>query len=178
MLPLDPANARKLFGEIARPALAPLTCDDALVYDLSDFYLTLGAVVNGGFSQKERSKNDHLNFLSDYLGQAASPQEVAPLAQLIQSAGVTKQRREGLWVSLGGFLEYMQTDNRSFSASLPSLHFPELENSLEKYRQRNHACETDSSGPASPSQGGAAAVKKASTSNPEAALLLRRDPAE
>ena len=73
MLPLDPVNARKLFGEIARPMLAPLTCDDALVYDLSDFYQALGAVVNGAFTQKQHSKNDHLNFLTDYLGQAASP---------------------------------------------------------------------------------------------------------
>jgi len=58
MLPLDPANARKLFGDIARPTLASLTCDDALVYDLSDFYLALSAVVNSTFTQKERAKND------------------------------------------------------------------------------------------------------------------------
>ena len=164
MLPLDPAIARKLFGDIARPGLAPLTCDDALVYDLSDFYQALGAVVNGAFSQKERSKFEHLNFLSDYLGQAASPQEVPPLALLIRSAAVTAQQREGLWANLGGLLETMQTDNRSFSASLPSLTFPELQSSLEKYQQRNHACETDTvSAPSPPSKIGAQAAKKPST---------------
>ncbi|MGA2216038.1 MAG: hypothetical protein ABSH31_22385 [Bryobacteraceae bacterium] len=49
------------------------------------------------------------------------------------------------------------------SASLPSLHLPELDNSLDKYRRKNHVCETDSSNPAGPSQDGAAAVKKPST---------------
>src|SRR5579864_1232184 len=38
MLPVDPAKARGLFQTIPRPALAKLTCDDALVYDVSDFY--------------------------------------------------------------------------------------------------------------------------------------------
>jgi hypothetical protein len=164
MLLLDPANARKLFAGIARPMLTPLTCDDALVYDLSDFYQALGAIANSAFTPKEHSKNEHLNFLIDHLGQAASPQEVAPLAQLIQGAGVTTQQREGLWASLGGLLENMQTDNRSFSASLPSLNIPELQTSLEKYRQKNHACETDASvTPSGPSKIPAPDAKKPST---------------
>jgi hypothetical protein len=161
MLPLDAPAARKLFGEIARPRLAPLTCDDALVYDLPDFYQTLGAVVNGAFTQKERSKNEHLNFLADYLGQAASPQEVPSLAQVIQGAGVSAQQREGLWAALGGLLENMQTDNRSFSASLSSLNLAELQSSLEKYRQKNHACDTDTANaPAGPSNGASQAARK------------------
>ena len=164
MLLLDPANARKLFADIARPRLTPLTCDDALVYDLSDFYQALGAIANSAFTPKEHSKNEHLNFLIDHLGQAASPQEVAPLAQLIQGAGVTTQQREGLWASLGGLLENMQTDNRSVSASLPSLNIPELQTSLEKYRQKNHACETDASvTPSGPSKIPAPDAKKPST---------------
>jgi hypothetical protein len=152
MLPIDPANARKLFGDIARPTLASLTCDDALVYDLSDFYLSLSAVVNSTFTQKERAKNDQLTFLSDYLGQAVSPMEVAPLALAIQSVTATAQQREGLLARVGGLLENMQTDSRSFSASLPALNamsLPELQSSLEKYRQKNHACAGDGKGDSS-----------------------------
>jgi len=148
MLALEPANARKLFGEIARPRLSPLTCDDALVYDLSDFYQALGAVVNGTFTPKERAKDEHLNFLGDYLGQATSPQELGPLAQVVQSAGATAQQRQALWARLGGLLESMQTDDRSFSASLPalnSLSVAEMQTSLEKYRQKSHGCATDAS---------------------------------
>jgi hypothetical protein len=145
MLPVNPVNARKLFGDIAHPTLAQLSCDDAVIYDLSDFYQTLGAVVDSTFDRQQRAKNEHLTFLADYLEQASSPQEINPLAQIVQSAGVTPQQREGLWASLGGLLENLQTDNRSFSASLASLDRPELQSSIEKYRSKNHACETDSS---------------------------------
>src|ERR1700737_2013593 len=34
LLSIDAAKARELFQEIARPTLTPLTCDDALVYDV------------------------------------------------------------------------------------------------------------------------------------------------
>jgi hypothetical protein len=167
MLPLDSANARKLFGEIARPMLAPLTCDDALVYDLSDFYQALGAVVNGTFTPKERAKDEHLNFLNDYLGQATSPQEIEPLAQVIPSVGATPQQREGLWARLGGLLESMQTDERSYAASLPglgALTLIELHSSLDKYRQKYHACEGDaSSAPPDASKKAAPATKNPST---------------
>jgi len=146
MLPLDPAKARRMFTEIARPMLPALTCDDALFYDLSDYYQALSAVVNGSFSQKERAKDGHLNFLSDYLGQAASPLELAPIAQVIESVSVTNQQRQGLWARLGGLMESIQADDRSLSAALPalnSLSLPELQSSLEKYRQKSHGCEGD-----------------------------------
>jgi len=148
MLPLDPANARKLFGEIARPTLAPLTCDDALVYDLSDFYQSLSAVVNGTFTPKERAKDEHLSLLSDYLGQATSPLELAPLVQVILGASLTEQQKQALMARLEALLESMQTDDRSFSAALSALHslsLAELQTSLEKYRRRNHECASDAS---------------------------------
>jgi hypothetical protein len=151
MLPLDSAGARRLFTEIPRPMLAPLTCDDALYYDVSDFYQALNVVVNGAFNPKERAKEDHLNFLSDYLGQASSPLELAPMAQVIEGVTATAPQRQGLWARLGGLLENMQMDDRSWSASLPavnSLNVPELQASLDKFRQRSHGCESDSTIPA------------------------------
>jgi len=166
MLPVDPAVARHLFGEIARPELSPLTCDDALFYDLSDFYEALSAVVASTFTQKERAKDAHLIFLTDYLGVAASPLEAAPLAQVIQNAGVTAQQRQGLWAGLSGLLENVRTDDRSFSASLPalnSLRIPEMQASLEKYRSKNHGCQGDSISPPGPSKNAAPAVKNTST---------------
>jgi hypothetical protein len=167
MLPLDSANARKLFGEISRPMLSSLTCDDALVYDLSDFYQTLGAVVNSTFTPKERAKDEQLNFLNDYLGQASSPLELGPLAQAVQSVSATTQQRQGLWARVSGLLESVQTDDRSFSASLPLLNLltvPEMQTSLEKYRQKGHGCESDaSSTPPNASNNAAPAAKKPST---------------
>jgi hypothetical protein len=170
MLPLDTANARRLFVEIARPTLPQLTCDDALAYDLSDFYQVLSAVVDGTFTPKERAKDEHLNFLTDYLGQATSPAEVPPLALVVQSVGATAQQRQGLWARLGGLLESMQTDDRSFSSSLPaldSLSLPEMQASLAKYRQKSHGCESDSSSaPSDASKNAASTTPKPTAPKP------------
>src|SRR6266850_1688280 len=63
MTPIDSTRARAMFQEILRPALTPLTCDDALVYDVSDYYRTLGMIVDASFNEKERKKDEHINFL-------------------------------------------------------------------------------------------------------------------
>jgi hypothetical protein len=161
MLPLDPSKARDLFGQIVKPPLAPLTCDDALVYEPSDFYQALSAVVNGAFTPKERAKEEHFNLLIDYVGQVTSPSQLAPLAVAAESAGVTAGQRQILWARFNGLLESMQPDDRSFGASLAALsalNTPGVQASLEKYRQKNHGCATD----AAPSSG-AQTTKKPGT---------------
>jgi hypothetical protein len=68
-------------------------------------------------------------------------------------------------VQFNGLLESMRTDDRSFAASLPALSdltTPGTPAALEKYRQRNHGCETDAAPPA-PSSSNQHAPKKAST---------------
>jgi hypothetical protein len=146
MLPLDPGKARELFGQIVKPTLAPLTCDDALVYEPSAFYQALSTVVNGAFTPQERAKEEHVNLLLDALSQVASPSQLAPLAGAIESAGVTAGQRQILWARFNGVLENMQPDDRSFPVSLPALsvlNTPGIQGSLEKYRQKSHGCATD-----------------------------------
>jgi hypothetical protein len=146
LLSLDAAKARELFQEISKPQLAPLTCDDALVYDVSDFHQTLGEVANAAFSQKDRDKEEHVNFLLDYLGQATSPAQLAPLARLIKAVNVSAAQREILWNRFNGLLEGVQADDRSFSASLGDLTplvTPEMQASFEKYRQKATGCRDD-----------------------------------
>jgi hypothetical protein len=147
LLTLDPAKARELFQNIPRPTLTPLTCDDALFYDVSDFYQTLGAVANSAFTVKERDKEEHVNFLLDSLGQATSPAQLAPLARVIQAANVTPAQREILWNRFNGLLEGVQTDDRrSFSASLGDLSqlvTLEMQGSFDKYRQKSGVCKDD-----------------------------------
>jgi hypothetical protein len=147
MLPVDPSKARELFQTIPRPALAKLTCDDALVYDVSDFYQALGAVFEGAFTAQERKKEEHLNFLLDYLGQATSPAQLAPIARLIKGAGVSAQQREILWNRFNGLLEGMQPDDRSFAAALDEINreiTPEIQASFEKFKQKSTGCPDDS----------------------------------
>src|ERR1700733_7616543 len=146
MLPLDPSKARDLFGQMVKPTLAPLSCDDALVYEPSEFYRALSAVVNGGFAPKEKAKEEHINLLLESLSQTTSPSQLAPLARAVENTGVTAVQQQILWVRFNGLLESMQPDARSFSASLPALSAlstPGTQAALEKYRQKNHGCEAE-----------------------------------
>ncbi len=132
---------------MVNPTLAPLTCDDALVYEPSELYQALTAVVNGAFTPKEKAKDLHFNLLIDSLGQVTSPSQLPPFATAIESAGVTAAQRQILWARFNGLLESMQPDARSFAASLPALSVltaPSSQASFEKYRQKSHGCETDS----------------------------------
>ncbi len=115
MLAIDVPKARELFEEIPPPALTPLSCDDALVYDLTNFYQILGAIVNRSFTEKERAKQDHVNFLLGYLARVSSPLQFPPLADVIGTVSVTPAQREVLWSKFYGLLESMPPDGRAFS---------------------------------------------------------------
>ncbi len=162
MLLLDQGKGREMFAQIVKPTLAPLTCDDALAYEPTEYYGALTDVVNEGFTPKEKAKEEHINVLLDALAQVTSPLQLAPLASAIQDAGVTPAQRQMLWTRLTGLLENMQPDERSFAASLTGLsgwNTPGLQPALEKYRQKNHGCETD----AAPQSSDQQASKKPST---------------
>jgi hypothetical protein len=151
MVPIDAARARVMFQEIPKPQLTPLTCDDALVYDVSDYYQVLGTVVSSSFNEKERKKDENVNFFLDYLLQATSPAQVAPLAAAIKSVSVTPEQREILWNRLGGLLESIQPDDRSYAASLTEIERtvpPALHASLEKYSKKSSGCRDDAATPA------------------------------
>jgi hypothetical protein len=154
MLSPDPAKGRELFSQMVKPTLAPLSCDDPLVYEPSAFYQALSGVVLQGFTPKEKAKEEHFNLLIDSLGQVTSPTQLSPLAAAITPAGVTAMQRQILWARFNGLLESMQPDDRSFGASLTALsavNTPGVQASLDKYRQKNHGCATDAA--PSPSSG-------------------------
>jgi len=145
MVPIDPAQARKLIQEIPPPVFEPLSCDDALFYDVSDFYLALTAVVNSSFSAQERAKEEHVNFLLGYVGQVYSPSQLIPLAQTIRGAGVTNEQREVLWARFNALLPNLQSDDRSFSALLAEPPAG-MDFIVAAVRQRSAGCKGDSAG--------------------------------
>src|ERR1700680_3791670 len=147
MWAIDKANARDLFRDIPPPVLAPLTCDDAMVYDVADFYRTIGIIANTAFSEMERAKEEHINFLLDYLGQAGSPLQLTPLARLIKNANATPAQTELLWTEFKGLLESIQGDERSNTAALAAISAeggPGLQVSFDKYEQTAQICKNDS----------------------------------
>lgn len=120
MLPLDPAKARELFRQIPPPALAPLACDSPLVYEPSDYYQALTAVVNGAFTPKEREKEEHVNLLLDAVGQVTSPSQLAPLDAAVKGVSVTAAQREILEARLGA-LSAQYAREKQDCASPPKL---------------------------------------------------------
>jgi len=149
MLAIDKVRARDLFQDIPTPVLAPLTCDDAMVYDVADFYQTMGTIANTAFSEKERAKEEHISFVLDYLGQATSPAQLAPLARVIKGTNATPAQLELLWNRLNGLLESVSGDARSYSAALSAIgseSAPEMQASFEKYKQRGQMCKNDAGG--------------------------------
>ena len=142
MVPVDPAAARKLIQEIPPPVFEPLSCDDALFYDVSDFYQALTSVVNSSFSPQERAKDEHVNFLLGYIGQLTSPAQLIPLAQTIQSASVTNEQREVLWARFNAGVPNLQSDDRSFSAVLANP-APGMDSIVSAIRQRGAGCKND-----------------------------------
>jgi hypothetical protein len=118
MLRIDPAAARKLLQSIPPPRFDPLSCDDALFYDVADFYQAVGSVVNSAFTPQERAKEEDVNFLLDYIGQATNPAQLVPLARAIQGAGVNNAQREILWTKFNAMLPNLQADDRSVSGLL------------------------------------------------------------
>jgi len=96
MLALDKPAAREMFSAIAKPALDALPCEPSLAYDPSDFYRTLGAIARATFTPADRKNEDHVRFLLDYVGQAASQPEVAAIRSILPSAGLTSDQLQAI----------------------------------------------------------------------------------
>ena len=121
MLRLDKARARELFTSLTKPALDPLGCESALLYDLDDFYSTLGQIVASTFKPDEIRRGEPAQFLAMYIGRITAHAELAPAARVIGSAELPPA---GLEVAAGTFLSRlgsMPSDDRSFSVAVTAL---------------------------------------------------------
>lgn len=121
LLPLAAAKARQHFEEIRFPELPALTCADALIPDVASFYEVLGQVVQNTFTQKERSKEEHVNFLLSYLSRLISPAQLAPVARMLRTLTLTPAQRDLVFVQFNGILESMESPSRAYQATLPDI---------------------------------------------------------
>jgi hypothetical protein len=115
LLPLDARRARERFQEIPPLALAPLTCDDFMVYDLDRFYEVLGQVAAQGFTPKEIREEEPSKFLAGYIGRIASAVEVAPAARMLASVSLSDSQFQSLATGLAGALGHIADDDRAFT---------------------------------------------------------------
>jgi hypothetical protein len=64
MLFLDAGRARAMFGQISpRLPLTALSCQDAMVYDVPDFYAVAGEVALKAFGSEEVAQGARARFL-------------------------------------------------------------------------------------------------------------------
>jgi len=118
MLPLDRSKARELFEQIPAPKVPRLSCEDALVYDVSAFYAALGNIVQQGFSPKEVAQQEQLHLLERYVPDLNSPVQAGPVASLLAAAAVSSTQLEGLIDSFASALKQLSEDGRAFSGTI------------------------------------------------------------
>ena len=118
MLRLDKARAIEMFQSISYPHLQAKPCEEALIDDVSAYYDVLGQIVDSGFSAEQRREGRHVALLNHAVSGVDSAVELAPVAEVLSAAALSKQDQESLAGSLALALERVQHDDRSFTASL------------------------------------------------------------
>jgi hypothetical protein len=118
MLSIDKHKARELFGDIPKPKLQPVNCEDGLVYDLSDFYGTLKKLAETAFSSEEIKLDEPVRLIESNIGQMVSPVELAPVMELIGSFKTSSSKQESLVYVFARALSGISGDDRSFTQSL------------------------------------------------------------
>lgn len=119
MLKVDKRRARELFGEIPpAPPLPPRRCEDALVYDVSDFYETLGAVAAEAFAAEEVEQGAQVRFVLPYIEAVSAHAQVAPALRVVAALKPTPVESLTLAGALARALEKIDADDRSFSYEL------------------------------------------------------------
>jgi acetyl esterase/lipase len=113
LISLDPAKARSLWGEMWKPKLAPLRCEDTLVYDVSDYYETMVEIAQKAFTPEERKSGEPIKFIDSHLARIASPVEIIPAAIAIKEANPTPQEFKALVETYSRALANVAKDDRS-----------------------------------------------------------------
>jgi hypothetical protein len=114
LLSVDKQKARALFSEIPKLELKPISCEESLVYDVSDFYNVLTIIVQTAFTKKEISRNEHVRFMQSYISDIVSPVQVAPVANAILAIKSSRSDLETLIYSFANALQRISSDDRAF----------------------------------------------------------------
>jgi len=117
MLPLDNAKALDMFQRIVFPRLRRLTCQDALIDNVEEYYLLAGQIVESAFTADQREHGQHVDLLSDQVSRMNAPVEVGAVAKVLSSSRLREGELNLLASRFAANLEQIESDDRSFSAS-------------------------------------------------------------
>jgi len=114
LIGLAPAKARSLWGEMQKPKLSPLRCEETLVHDISDYYDTMTVMAREAFTREEVKTGEDIRFLDSHIVNIASPPEVIEAAKSIKDFKLTSRQLNALVETYSRALVNVAKDNRSF----------------------------------------------------------------
>ena len=114
LLQLDPKKARSFWGEMDKPMLAPLKCEDTLVYDVSDYYDAMMTMARRAFTGEEMRNGEEFRFIDSHIVNIHSPVEVIEAALAIKDFKVTTLQFGSLVETYSRALKNVARDNRAF----------------------------------------------------------------
>gem|GEM_PF-1010052 len=116
MLTVDKRRAREMFEEISpKLPLPPLTCEDVLVYDVSDYYELIGDIANNSFNVEEMREGAPTRFIRTYIDAISSPSQIAPAIKMISSVKISSDDFVFLAQGLIKAVSGLPVDDRSFT---------------------------------------------------------------
>jgi hypothetical protein len=115
-LNVDKAKALELFRQIVVGPFPPLSCDDALAPDLSEYDRVLEEVAANAYSPKDRQEGRHFELIEQAAGNAAIPRQFAPVAKLLTTFPLPPERETELVGMYAAALKRMDADPRSFGS--------------------------------------------------------------
>lgn len=116
MLKFDRVRALELFNEISpNLSLKPLSCQDFLLYEVSDFYNLVGEIAKNSFSQEQIKQGRRIAFISTYVESMTSPSQVLPVIQMLSAVDLTGNEKLNLVGAFAKSVRKISGDDRSFS---------------------------------------------------------------
>ena len=116
VLSFDKRRARDMFSEISPDLKLPtLTCSDALVPDVEDFYIALKRVAQETFTADEIRDGIQVSFVQRYVAAMTSPVQVGPIVAVISSIDLSQLHLTILLNSFAEASKQISGDYRTFS---------------------------------------------------------------
>lgn len=117
MVLIDPKKARLLWGEMLmrKPKLdlEPLKCEEALLYDVADYYRAMVEMAKRAFTREEMRIGEEIQFVDSHIVNIASPAEVTEAAVAIMDLKAMPAQFNALVETYSRALENVANDNRS-----------------------------------------------------------------
>ncbi len=114
LVELKPAKGLELWNQMQKPNLAPLRCDETLLYDIADYYRFLPAFARKALTREQIRNEEHTRFVEANLRQISSPAEIIPASDAIFEFKPNVEQFDSMVKAYSRALENIGQDDRSF----------------------------------------------------------------